>query len=125
MIRVKFDNDALGKQRYEVCTQAVLLSNPQHGGKSIAVSEWDDVVTLVRALKGIGESLGKLPNGIELFELAASGGEMELGKGERNLLVSFLKQPMWRPDVIENVQEAIVWLDSLKSETPLKKVQDA
>lgn len=116
MKKYLFAGDEEGKKRYSICMQAVLLNNPQQGGRAVQVSEWDEVVSLLKAIKKIGAALPPLPNGTVLYDLQDGGGEMELEKSEHKLLISFLKQPIWQPGVIEDVQEIIKWLE----QSPLK-----
>lgn len=115
MIEARFEGPE-GSRRYEICMQALLLSKPEIGGRQVQVSEWDDMVGLLRALKPIGIPVKQ--QGLTLYNLKDEGGVAKLDRAERNLLVLFLKQPIWRPETIEDVQETIKWLDELQNITP-------
>jgi hypothetical protein len=91
---------------YEICYQAVALSS-----KQIPVGEWDDVVSLLEALKGVGTEAKEKAGNVALYELREYGGKIELDKAELKLLLDFIRQPMWRPHVLPQVQQTVKWLE--------------
>lgn len=118
--RLEFTDDAEGRRRYELCYQAIALTPRQ-----IAIGEWDDCVDLVRAMKQIGIDAGTKVQGIMLLDLVPGGGIATLSRASHKLLLDMVKQPLWRPDALEDVRSVHAWLDGLKEEAPAKEATHA
>lgn len=108
-IQLEFTPDETGRKRYELCTQAFLLTprTPQ-------VGEYADVVGTMRALKKIGVPSDTVVGGthVTLYDLQDEGGTILLERSEWRLLTQWIKEPMWRAVVLEAVIECQEWLDS-------------
>jgi hypothetical protein len=104
---VKFTNDDRGRQRYEICHQAIVLSQ-----RPTEVGDWDDIISLLKKIKSIGlpgkDRIGKFP----LYELEDEG-DLVLENSEMRQLIGFITQPIWRPEILEDVQETKRWLEGL------------
>ncbi len=109
MYEVKFEDNEIGRQRYEMAFQAVALTQ-----KQVPVSEWDDVVDLIRKLKEIGDPAKESIGATALYNLCEGGGTVLLEKGEMKALIDFVGQPIWRPLALENARELKKWLESLE-----------
>jgi hypothetical protein len=116
MYKLDFTDDDLGRKRYEICTQALILTGKVSGGKTVAVSEWDEVVDLLKALKAAGTKSKQLVGGAALYDLNEGGSVVFLEKAEHKLLLDFVKQPMWVPEGVEDAREVVKWLEELKYE---------
>lgn len=111
MFRLSFEDTEEGRARYEICYQAIVLT-----GRQIAVSEWDDCVGLLSKFKAAGEDKGTKIGTTVLLDLKSGGAEINLERGEKALLVSFIEQPMWRPPAIPAAQKTRMWLNTLVDE---------
>lgn len=125
MYKLNFEDSDLGRQRYEISYQAVVRSD-----KAPEMGDWDDVIELLKKLKSVGEpdksaviSGGKVSKKT-LYDLNAGGGEIDLERSEYNFLLKCIKQPIWPTVNIEDVQDTKKWLESLKAEPKIKKVED-
>lgn len=110
-------NDEACIARFKRCYTAVVMT-----GRQLAVSEWDDAIALLKALKKIGRDTGNA-SGLDVpadYVLSDEGGEILLQRSEYNLLLELLKQPIWRPTVLETVKETRTWLEGLKAEEVTK-----
>lgn len=95
-----------GRERFEICYIAVTLTQRQ-----VAVSEWDDVVGLLKALKSCGVMTKDKIAGtdVDLCDLV-EGRQCTLQRSEQKVLLDFISQPIWRPAKIEAVQECKAWI---------------
>lgn len=111
MVTLTFEDTDDGIRNYEISFQAIALSD-----KQIPVSEWDDVVELIKKLKTVGrpakEKLGKT----QLYDLKDGGGEVVLERSEHKLLVEMIERPIWRPMVIEDAAATKEWLKAQKND---------
>lgn len=114
MYELSFEGEK-GSERYEICIQALLLT-----AKKIEVSEWDEVVALLRKLKKIGRPTTVL-QGIQLYDLQEGGASLLLEKNERTKLLEFIEQPIWRPHILEQVMDVKVWLKDMTEVEVTKK----
>lgn len=115
MITLRFEGDE-GTTRYEICTQAILLTQ-----KTVQLGEYDDVISLLKKLKGIGHPAKERVGSIVLYDLGEDGGSIDLERSESNALVDFIKQPMWRPPVLEDVRGTIQWIEAASKKPKLEK----
>lgn len=116
MYTIEFEDTEEGRKRYEVCTQSLILTSRQ-----TAVSEWDEVVDLLKALKGAGVKTKQQVGGKFLYDLKDGGAIVLLEKAEHKLLVDFVKQPMWVPEGVEAARETVKWLEALEYKRGSKK----
>lgn len=114
MFTLKFEDNEQGRKRYEICTQAVILSNPQNGGRAVQTSEWDEVIGLLRSLKAGGIKSKQTIGGKALYDLKEGGSEIKLERAEHKLLLEFVRQPMWIPDGLEDVKDVLTWLEAIE-----------
>lgn len=126
MYKLIFEDNELDRQRYEMCYQAVVRSD-----KAPEMGDWDDVIALLRKLKSIGEpdksaviGGGKNAQKKTLYDLTAGGGEIELERSEYKFLLECVKRPIWPTVHVEDAQDTKIWLESLKPEPKIKKVED-
>lgn len=113
MRKLDFAFDDEGKQKYEICSQAIMLA-----GKSVEPKDWDDFLPLMKKFKAAGEPAAEQPPGTKkdrpiLFELAGPCA-IHLERGEYNILIDLIKQPIWRPVILEDVIEVRDWLTKLE-----------
>lgn len=111
MIKLKFEDTEEGRKRYEICSQALLLTQ-----RKVDVSEWDEVIDLVKAIKDAGTKTSQQLNGIFLYDLMEGGAEVNLEKAEAKLLVSFIRQPMWRPEGVAEAKSVALWVEEIKDD---------
>jgi hypothetical protein len=103
-----FEDDDTGRQRYEILFQSVALSQ-----KQCQVSDWDDVVGLVKKLKSIGNPAKERIGTHVLYDLQDGGGEIVLERSEAKLLLEFVSQPIWRPLAIPDALAVRKWLENI------------
>lgn len=113
MRKLEFTFDDEGKEHYEVCVQAITIS-----GRPVRPDEWDDFLPLKRKLVGLGQAAAKQPSGAQahrpqLFDLKEMG-QIELERGEYNLLLDLVKQPNWASAALEGVIMTRNWLQSIQ-----------
>lgn len=117
MYELTFEPNEIGQRRYELCHQSVVLS-----GKAPEADTWDDVVSLIRKLKSIGNPTAEKINKTFLYDLQEDGGTFFLENSEMKLLLNFISQPMWKPEALEDVVDCKTWLEKLpKVSGSLKK----
>lgn len=107
-IQLEFTPDEVGRKRYELCTQAFILTP-----RTPKVSEYADVVGAMQALKKIGVPSDTVVGGqhVTLYDLQDEGGTISLERSEWHLLTQWVKEPMWRAVVLEAVIDCQEWLD--------------
>jgi hypothetical protein len=109
MFQLDFEASSEDSQReYATIFSAINLTQRQ-----TAVAEWADVAGLIKALKSIGKDSGESVGGAPVFILDRDG-PIYLERGEQRLLVDYLKQPIWRPHVIEQIQELVKKVEGAK-----------
>jgi len=109
MISLEFTPDEVGHARYEICTQAFILTTYQP-----RLDEYDDIASVLRKLKAIGEPNKIVANGTNLtvYDLVEGGGVVELERSEWKTLFDFVNRPIWRAGTIEVVLDCKNWLNS-------------
>jgi hypothetical protein len=123
MYSLKFEDDETGRKRYEIATQSLLLAGKTQGSnRTVQVSEWDEVIDLLKALKGGGVKSKQNILGTFLYDLQDGGATVLLEKAEHKLLIDFIKQPIWQPEGIEAAKECVQWLSGLEYQRGSKKV---
>lgn len=113
MHKVSFTDDDEGRERYEMCYQAIALVPAD---MRVPFSDWDDVVGLVNKLKSIGDEGKEKLGQIKLYDLQEGGGEVLLERSEMKKLIDFIKLPIWRPLAIEKAQQLLKWLEAIPKE---------
>lgn len=113
MRKLKFEDTTEGKEHYEICVQALLSA-----GRPIQPTEWDDFLPLKRKLVAIGlvaskQPAGTLPHRPTEYDLNGTS-EIELERGEYNLLLDLIKQPNWNASALESVILTRDWIASIK-----------
>lgn len=106
MYEIHFEANETGRQRYELCYQAIAQSQ-----LPIPVTDWDTVADLVRKIKKAGQSAKEKG----LYDLLPGGAKVTLEKAEMAKLKEFIAQPIWRPMFLDNVIDLQKWLESAKS----------
>lgn len=104
MYNLKFTPDEAGRKRYAICYQSFVTTN-----RVAQLSEYDDIVGVLKGLKAIGVPTEKL-RGLQLYDLRPSGGELELTSGERAILLSHINEPIWAPLFLEEVLSIKSWI---------------
>lgn len=110
MYELRFEGNAQGRERYEICWQAAMATN-----KPPTKDNEDDFIDLIRAIKKIGTFSGQYlgQSGIKLYDLQDDGGTLFLEKSVYKLLIACLAETGWRPPVLEQKRECEDWLKSL------------
>jgi hypothetical protein len=115
MYKLVFEENDLGRQRYEMSFQSIALTQ-----KQVPVAEWDVVVDLVKKLKSVGRPAKEKIGSFTLYDLSEEGGEVILENAEMKALIDFVGQPIWRPLALEDAQELKKWLDGIPKESGKK-----
>lgn len=100
--------------RYTTCYTSLAAS-----ARAPQMDEWDDVIALMKKLKGVGRDSGtRLQNGAAMYRLNEGAATVRLERSEHKALINFINQPMWLPAALESARECKLWLESLKPEEP-------
>lgn len=130
MFRLDFkDKDGMGvllvtaEERYGICIQALRAVQ-----KAPAFDQWDDMISLLKKLKALGRVTNQeAPKHLQQYELKEPG-SIYLERGERALLLDYIRQGQWIPDALETARATLKWLEAIEDDptpknepTPLKK----
>lgn len=123
MYKLDFTDDEQGRERFEICYQAIVMTN-----KDVTRENEDDFIHTLKKLKSISlesrDDQGKKIKlgGIVLRDLQDGGGTIELERSEHSLLLDCIKRPIWRPIVLEQKKECENWIAGmLVDKKPNKK----
>lgn len=111
MQKVTFEDTDVGRRHYEMAFQAIAMTQ-----KQTPISDWDDVIDLIRKLKSVGTPAKQKVGSKELYDLQEGGGEILLEKGEMKCLLDYIGQPIWLPLALEDAQELKKWLEAIPKE---------
>lgn len=111
MFELIFDPNKVGQERFEICWQAVMLTN-----KPVTRDNEDDFISLMKKLKSISsEDKGNVVGGVTLRDLNPEGGTIYLERSEKKLLLeNCIRSDIWRPVILEKKKETEEWIAVLK-----------
>lgn len=119
MYKLGFEPNELGRQRYEICSQAFIMTTriPQP-------NEYDEVVDTMRLLKQAGVPTN-IAQGRQLYDLHRDGSIVMLTNPQHRCLIDYIKTPIWQPVILEQVVETRKWLEGLAPERDENGVANA
>lgn len=123
MYTLVFDPSSEGRERLEICFQAIVATD-----RNVTSDNEDDFIELLKAIKGISTETNELLSAgsrVRLRVLNPTGGHIALERSAYRLLVDLVKRPIWRPQILEQKRAVQEWLASIKEQPSVALLSNA